>query len=218
LYPIDTIKMAIIQPRLDSITEDTISLTELLAWGASIKPLAALAHVGEGEYVPGEHCRFCRARHACRARADANLALEGFKKMKPPLISDVEVAEILAKAQDLAKWVADLEEYALAQCLSGTELPGWKAVEGRGSRQYRDLDEAFAALVASGVEEAVLYERRPLTVAAVEKVLGKARYRELLEPHVEMRPGKPTLVPATDKREAITRSTAADDFSPVTED
>ncbi len=219
LYPIDTIQMAIIQPRLDAIWEDTMSLADLLAWGESIKPVAAQAFAGEGEFNAGEHCRFCRARKTCRARADAHTALEDFHKMVPPLISDMEVGQILTRAKDLAKWVSDLEEYALAQCLSGGEIPGWKAVEGRSQRQFIDVDSAFAHLQQNGIAEAVLYERKPLTAPAVEKVLGKADFRTLLVEtgHVNQVPGKPTLALATDKREAITRNTAEDDFKTVEE-
>ncbi|WDL96904.1 DUF2800 domain-containing protein [Alicyclobacillus sp. ALC3] len=217
LHKIDRVQMAIIQPRLDSISEETLTLEELLEWGDSIRPLAKLAWEGKGEFQPGDHCKFCRARATCAARAEYHLSLEGFHAMKPPLISAADVGQILERARNLASWVKDLEDYALQEALTGAEIPGWKAVEGRGSRQYRDLDEAFQALIKSGIEEAMLYERKPLTVPNVEKLLGKQRYRELLEPYVVNQPGKPTLVPETDKRQATTRDTAADDFAPVTE-
>ena len=212
LYPIERIHMAIIQPRLDAISEDEISISELLAWGESIKPRAQKAYNGEGEFVPGDHCRFCRAKAVCRARAEVHTALEDFRQMKPPLISDAEVGEILVRAQNLAAWVSDLQGYALSTCLSGREIPGWKAVEGRGSRQYTDLDDAFKVLLDNGIEEAMLYERKPLTPPNVEKLLGKAKFKELLSAYVETKPGKPTLVQASDKREAVTRSSVAEDF------
>jgi len=211
LYPITEIHTAIVQPRLESISEETISVDELLAWGESIKPIAEMAYRGEGEFNAGEHCRFCRAKSVCRARSEQYLALEAFGQAKPPLITDSEVGEILRRAKALAEWVTDLEEYALQQCLAGNQIPGWKAVEGRGSRQYVDLDAAFKALIDAGVDEAVLYERKPLSVAQLEKVLGKAQYRQLLEEPglVRKEPGKPTLVPESDKRPAITAKITA---------
>lgn len=215
LYPIQRVHMAIVQPRLDSISEDTISLDELLAWGESIKPIAQQAYDGEGEFNPGDHCRFCRAKAVCRARAEAQTALEVFSGLKPPLISDAEVGQLLERGRNLAAWLKDLEEYALSRCLEGGEIPGWKVVEGRSSRQYVDQDAAFKALMEAGIDEAVLYERKPLSVAQLEKVLGKAEYRRLLEEpgHVKVEPGKPTLVPISDKREAITNHiTAAEAF------
>lgn len=214
LFDIHTVKMAIIQPRLDEISEDAMPVEELIAWGESIKPIAQLAFKGEGDYSPGDHCRFCKAKSVCRARADAHTALEDFKQMKPPILSNEEVGSILLRAQQLASWVSDLEDYALQQCLSGAGIAGWKAVEGRGSRQYVNQDAAFKVLTENGMDEVMLYERKPLTVPNVEKLLGKAKYKELLVEggHVINQPGKPTLAPANDKREAITRTTAQDDF------
>lgn len=214
LYPIKTIHLAIIQPRLNSISEFTISLEELLAWGEEIKPIAQKAFAGEGEFVPGEHCKFCRAKAQCRARAEQYTALEDFKMLKPPLISNEEVGQILERAEHLDAWVKALKEYALAEVLKGHEIPGWKAVEGRGSRSYVDQDAAFAHLKANGIDEAMLFERVPLTVSKIEKVLKKADYVSLLEEpgYVVKSPGKPTLAKLNDKRKAITPD-AASDFS-----
>lgn len=212
LYAINTVKMAIVQPRLDNVSEYEMSLLDLLAWAESIKPIAAQAFAGEGEFTPGEHCRFCRAKALCRARADFNTALEDFTDKKPPVLSNAEVGELLQRGQDLVKWLSDLQDYALRECLAGNEIPGWKAVEGRGSRQYKDVDAAFRLLIEKGIDEAMLYQRVPLTVANVEKLLGKTKYKQWLSDYVEMKPGKPTLVPSEDKREAITRPTAVDDF------
>ncbi|QIC08181.1 DUF2800 domain-containing protein [Brevibacillus sp. 7WMA2] len=212
LYPIKNIQLAIVQPRLNNISEYTLSAEELLAWGESIKPIAQTAFAGKGEFIPGEHCRFCRAKALCRAQLEQYTALEDFKQMKPPLISNEEVGQILKTGKNLAAWVKALEEYALSESLKGTEILGWKAVEGRGSRQFIDQDVAFKALTEGGIEEVMLYERKPLTVPAVEKLLGKAKYKELLANHVIVNPGKPTLVEFSDSREAISRPSASDDF------
>jgi hypothetical protein len=214
LYPIETVKVVIVQPRLDSISEDTIPVSDLLAWGESIKPIAAKAFAGEGEFVPGDHCRFCRAKATCRARSEQYSALGDFKGMKPPLISNDEVGAILEKASGLVSWAKALQGYALKEVLSGKPISGWKAVHGRGSRNYVDQDVAFKHLTDNGIEEAMLYERKPLTVPAVEKILKGKQYAELLEDpgHVVKSQGSPTLVPESDTRQAITRSSAQDDF------
>lgn len=215
LYPIQTIHLAIIQPRLNSISEFTLTIEELLAWGESIKPTAQKAFNGEGDFTPGEHCKFCRAKAQCRARADQYTALEDFKMLKPPLLSNEEVGQILEKAEALDAWVKALKEFALAECLKGKEVAGWKAVEGRGSRSYVNQDEAFAHLKANGIDEAMLFERVPLTVSKIEKVLKKEAYRSLLEEagHVVKSAGKPTLAPISDKRQALGAPDAASDFS-----
>lgn len=205
LYPITKVKLAIIQPRLNSISEFELTAHELLQWGEDIKPIAQKAFAGEGDFVPGEHCKFCRAKAQCRARSEQYSALADFTAFKPPLLSDEEVGQLLEKGQHIEAWLKALQEYALGECLKGNEIPGWKAVEGRGSRSYVDLDKAFSHLKENGVEEALLYERVPLTVAKIEKVLKKQQYTELLvEPGlVKKSSGKPTLALASDKREAV---------------
>jgi hypothetical protein len=215
LYPIKHVHLAIVQPRLDSISEWSLTIGELLAWGEEIKPIAQKAFNGEGDFVPGEHCKFCPAKALCRARSEQYTALDDFKQMKPPLISNDEVGEILERAQHLESWVKALKDYALTESLLGKEIPGWKAVEGRGSRDYVDLDKAFAYLKENGIDEAILYERQPLTAAKIEKVLKKEQYRTLLEEPglVVKSAGKPTLAPANDKRKAITNAPkASEDF------
>lgn len=204
LYLIETVKMNIVQPRLNSISEWEISINDLLYWATNtVMGGAEKAWAGKGEFVPGEHCRFCRAKALCRARSEFNTAIEESYPSKPPLISNEEVGQLLIKARDLAKWVKDLEEYALAECLAGNEIPGWKAVEGRSVRQFTDTDAAFKVLIDAGYDEAVLYERKPITLSATEKLVGKKKFIELLTQYVDKPPGKPTLVLESDKREPI---------------
>lgn len=219
LYAIDTVHLAIIQPRLDSISEWQISREELLSWGNSVvKPKAALADAGKGVFDPGAWCRFCRAKAQCRAYTDKFLSLEkdfGAPAKKPDLLTDEEIGKVLSVAKDLETWYKAVKEYALSACLAGKDVPGWKAVEGRGSRDYVDIDKAFAYLQEHGIAEALLYDRVPLTAAKVEKALGKKQYDELLSETglVEKHPGKPTLAPEKDKRHAITIAPdASEDF------
>lgn len=207
LYSIETVHMSIVQPKVwDDPSEWSISAAELLAWGESIKPIARAAFNGEGDYTPGPHCGFCRARDTCRARVDLLLSAGDLAPMKPPLITWAEVGDVLRRAEGIVSWYNGLKALALKEVLNGTEVTGWKAVEGRGSRDYADLDTAFKYLQENGIDEAVLYERRPLTPPNLEKALGKKQYKELLEEpgHVIKHPGAPTLAPADDKRPAFT--------------
>lgn len=212
LYPIKTVKLAIIQPRLNSISEFELTIEDLLAWGESIKPFAEKAFKGEGDFVPGEHCKFCRAKAQCRARAEEFSALADFVSLKPPLLTDEEVGQMLERGQHVESWIKALKEYALGQCLKGNEIAGWKVVEGRGSRDYVDMDKAFAYLKENGIDEALLYDRVPLTVAKIEKVLKKKEFDSLLvEPGLIVKStGKPTLAPASDKRKSVSPDAAAD--------
>lgn len=217
LYPISRIHMAIIQPRLDNISEWECTLNDLLKFGQRVSERAALAAKGAGDFCPGEkQCRFCRAKQQCRARADHNvrMAFSPDKGKMPPLITNEEVGRYLSEGEDVAKWLSDLKEWALAECLAGKQVPGWKAVEGRGSRDWTDMDAAFEKLTKSGVtEEAMLWEKKPLTLAQVEKMVGKKDFQDAVGEFVVKKPGKPALVKESDKREAITnRVTAAEAF------
>ena len=207
IYDVKTIAMVIIQPRLSvnpSVWEEPVE--DLIRFGEYVKERAAMAAKGLGDFCPGEEqCRFCRARQQCRARADYNIQMAfGALGQMPPLITDAEVGEYLEKGEDVAKWLKDLQEYALTTCLSGGDIPGYKAVEGRGSRDWTDQDAAFKALQESGIPEEMMYERKALTLAALEKVVGKKAFTETVGDYIEKKPGKPALVKASDKRPAIT--------------
>ena len=217
--------MTIDQPRLqDEPSTETITVEDLRAWGESIKPAAAKAYMGLGEFCPGEHCRFCRGKAQCKARADINTALEEFKDCvpqngeKPPLfgqgvLTDEEIGDLLIRGKELVAWYKDLEEYALNALLNGGTIPGWKAVAGRSNRTFTDTDAAIAAVIAAGYDEALVYERKPKTLTELEKLMGKTEFAAKVGEFVVKPLGKPTLAPITDKREPY--SPAAADFAEV---
>ena len=213
LYRVDRIRMSIVQPRLpDGITEWEIPLEKLLETGEWIRERAQLAWKGEGEYHPDEKtCRFCRAKSRCRARTEKNLelAFAPAKGKLPPLISNEEMGEYLLQGQDVAKWLSDLQDCALQECLAGRDVPGWKAVEGRSTRKWTDMDAAFGRLIESGINAAVLWERKPVTLAQIEKIVGKKDFAECVGEYVVKEPGKPALVQESDNRPAITSRVAA---------
>jgi hypothetical protein len=217
LYDIQTVKMTIVQPRLDNISTEELSSKELLTWGSeTVKPIADLAFEGKGEFVAGEHCRFCRARYTCRARAEANLELAKYDFQDPPLLEDEEIPEILGRADDLARWAKDIQTYALEQARDhGKKWPGWKLVEGRSNRKYVDGDAVAGALREAGYDEETIFEKVLLGITKMEKALGKKKFAELLEDAdlVVKPPGRPTLVPESDKRPEINSTASAiEDF------
>ena len=214
LFPIEFVTLTIIQPRLDSISSWTLPVADLRDWGESIKETAQIAFAGEGDPCPGDWCRFCRAKALCRARAEfAQEPYDAVQGCKPPLITDEAVGEFLKRADVIKKWITDLEDYALKTLLSGGEIPGWKAVEGRSVRAFSDAEAAFQKLINTGTNEALLYERKPLSLASVEKIIGKKDFAALLGDYIITPPGKPALAAESDKRPAIQRNSAADDFA-----
>lgn len=202
LYDIRNVTLHIVQPRTeDGNSSWSLSREALEKWGESIIPTARLAWEGGGEFSCGDHCRFCRAKATCRARAEHILSEAEFSAVPPELLSDDELGKILERARLYANWLSDIEEYALNEILSGRTVTGFKAVEGRSNRQITDLDSAFTALKDSGIEEAMLYERKPLGLTELEKLVGgRKKLSELIGKYIEKPQGRPTLVPADDKR------------------
>ena len=215
LYDIDTVRISIVQPRLSSEADTwELGVPELLAFGEKVKQSAALAIKGEGDFVPGEsQCRFCRAKCQCRARAEENVKLAFFTDKQPLLMSNEEIGEYLRQGADVARWLKDLQDYALSECLAGREVAGWKAVEGRGTREWSDQEKAFTSLTEAGISQTMLFETLPLSLAKIEKMIGKKGFESTVGEYVIKTPGKPTLVPESDKRPAVSnRMTAAEVF------
>lgn len=209
IYDIDTIQMTIYQPRQNNLSTYSLSKADLYQWADEVlKPAAELAFAGDGNFLCGEWCGFCKAKHECRARAEANLELAKYEFKLPPLLTDEEVEDILSKADTLTAWAADIKEYALQQALSGKEWTGWKLVEGRSNRRYVNDDAVAAAVRDAGYDP---YEQKLLGVTAMQKLLGKSRFEEILAGLIEKPQGKPTLVPESDKRPAM--NNAKSDFS-----
>lgn len=202
LYDIQNVKMTIIQPRLDNISTDEIAADDLLKWAEEVlKPIAELAFKGEGEFSAGDHCTFCRAKAVCRARAEKNLELAKYEFKEPNTLDNLEIADILSKADELISWAKDVQEYALEQALKGEVYPGFKVVEGRSNRRYTDTEKVAEILLANDYLEEEIYKPKELQgISNMEKVVGKKKLVELVGDYIEKPQGKPVLVPVSDKR------------------
>lgn len=201
LYSIENVFLHIVQPRTSEGSSSwEISVNDLTEWGESVKPIADLVYNGGGEFKSGDWCHFCKAKATCRARAESFFSLEDTAKMPKELLSDSEISEVLIKARTLKNWVTDIENYAINAILSGTDISGWKVVEGRSNRKISDVDSAFEVLKANGYDEALLYERNPIGITDLEKLVTKKKLDELIGDKIVKPQGKPTLAPADDKR------------------
>lgn len=205
LYDIKNVRMTIYQPRLSGVqSSDEITTEELLAWAENVvKPTAALAFEGSGEFAPSEEaCKFCRAKETCKARYEKNLAL--FDEAEDPLLITVEeAAAVLEKAADIRAWLTDLENLVQSTLLSGEPVTGWKIVEGRSNRKFSDDLKVAEAMKAAGYDEALLYEKKLITLTQMEKDFGKKKVAEVLGSLIIKPQGKPTLAPESDKRPAF---------------
>ena len=219
--------LVIVQPHAGGVKRWDTTVAAILQWGKDTAgPAARRAQVAEDPACPGDWCRFCRGKPQCSAWASKMLEVGRQYEQAPAagssaipegysgrLRTDEEVGAALAAGAGLVAWYKDLEAYALLACLNGKEIPGYKAVAGRGSREWTDLDTAFKTLQERGVAEAMLWERKPVTAPALEKALGKKAFAEVSDGLVRKEPGKPTLVPASDKRPPYNAAAVA--FSPT---
>ena len=214
LYDITEVAVTIYQPRRANISTWHVTVAELEAWAEQVvKPTAALAARGNGEFVPGEWCRFCKLNPTCRTRAEANLALARHEFAPPAELDDAEIAAVLVQLPQLKAWAADVEAYALSLAVNqGKTWSGFKLVEGRSIRKYTDEAAVAQAAEAAGVD---VWDRKLKTITALEKQLGKKRFTELLGDLVVKPAGKPALVPESDKRPALTLGDAANEFTPI---
>lgn len=213
LYDITEVAMTIYQPRRENVSTWTISVDELREWAeTTLRPKADLAFKGEGEYTPGAWCQFCKAAVKCRARAASKLKLAQYEFARPPLLTDTEIGDILSQLDDLTRWANEIVAYAQDAAINhGKEWPGFKLVESRTIRKYTDEEAVAHAAAAAGYHD--IYRKSLIPITEMEKLMGKQTFKEVLGGLVIKPAGKPTLVPASDKRPAITSLGADHDFN-----
>lgn len=209
IYEFAKVEMCIFQPRINNISESVETVEELIRWGNGvIIPAAKLAFEGKGQFCAGDHCRFCKLRNKCKCLADYCLEtvkdefedLDG--KLDKSLLAPEDIAMIIGRMKTVQNWLKDVESYAINGVLDGTlEVPGYKVVEGRSNRVYADQDKVVDTLVTNGYPESALFEKKLLTITAMEKAVGKKNFNTLLADLIEKPKGKPTIVPLSDKRE-----------------
>lgn len=218
LYDIKEVYMTIFQPRRENISTWTISVEELKSWAENeLKPKAQMAINGEGDYLPGEWCTFCRAAVKCRARAEEKLKLAQSEFKLPPLLTDMEIEEILHKLPDLTKWANEILAYATDAAINhGKQWSGFKVVEGRSNRKYKDEDAVANAAKANGYKD--IYHQSLITITEMQKLMGKKQFEKILGDLIYKPPGKPTLVPISDKRAAMNISNAKSEFNEIEEE
>ncbi|MCR4719735.1 MAG: DUF2800 domain-containing protein [Firmicutes bacterium] len=215
LYDIDEVSMTIYQPRRENISTWTIDAKALYDWAENtLKPKAELAFKGEGDYCSGDWCTFCKAKVNCRARAEEKLKLAQYEFKLPPLLTDDEIEEILTKLDDLTKWANEITAYAQDAALNhGKQWHGFKVVEGRSNRKYADEGAVIEAAQAAGYKD--IFKTSLITITEMEKLMGKQNFADILGALIIKPPGKPTLVPITDKRPAITKEKPENEFDEI---
>lgn len=210
LYDIEKVILTIIQPRLDSISTYETTAAELLEWGEKkVRPAAEETLKDDAKCVAGEWCRFCKVKAVCRARKDAMTELAKMEFSDPRLLEDYEIGEVLRLADQLTAWAGDVKEYAQEEAEKGKKWDGWKLVEGRSNRKYSNEAKVAETLKEAGYNEALLYEKKLYGITSMEKIVGKKPLAELCGSLIIKPPGKPVLVPESDKRPEINSADSA---------
>ena len=212
IYDITAVSMTIYQPRRENVSTHTVFKESLYQWADEVlQPLAQLAFDGSGEYCCGDWCRFCRAAVKCRTRAEEKLKLTQLEFALPPLLADTEIEDILAKLDELTAWASDIRAYALEAAIHhGKQWNGFKLVSGRSNRKYASEEKVGETVKAAGYHD--IYRQSLITITEMERLMGKQKFNEILGGLIEKPPGKPSLVPLSDKRPAINASSAKIDF------
>ena len=207
LFDFRKVRTVIIQPRLDNVSEETVSRKELLKWGEkTLKPKAEEAFSGDGMFAAGDHCRFCAARYLCRERAATAMKVFEYGFETPDMISSKEIPGILSALPVAKQWISDIESYAYQQATSGIEVPGYKLVRGRKTRHWKNEEEFVEECIRAGYSADTYSEVKLRSPAQMQKALGKKEYDAVLSELVVETEGVLTLVPESDKRPAADSS------------
>lgn len=216
-FDITTIRLHIVQPRLDHISVWEISAEDLRAWGEDVvKPKAIQAYAGEGEQIAGDHCRWCKAKARCKAFADKNLEVAKHEFAYPHLLSDQELIDAFKMMPSIQDWLTTVSEYLHAEALKGKKWPDFKLVEGRSNRVWKNDIEVATKLEAEGYQESQICNIKLKGIGDIEKLLGKKDFPVILDGLVIKPQGKPSLVPDTDRRPALGIVKAQSDFEDIT--
>lgn len=214
-YRIDRVRMTIVQPRIDNLSEFEMSIPDLLKWADEVlRPKAVEAFSDHGIQNPGEWCQFCKVKCGCKALAEKCTSIAQGNP-DPGLITPKKMAaDILPWLAIIKSWVSSMEDYTLQQALAGVSYPGYKLVEGRSNRKITDDKAVIALLSKEGYDESEYMKPAVLCgIGDLEKLVGKKRLAVLCADYITKPQGKPTLTTSDDKRPAY--NAAADDFNDI---
>lgn len=214
MYDIHTVELHIVQPRIDNISTWSLPVKELLEWAENeVKPKAKMAFNGEGELQAGDWCKFCKVKARCRALYQKTVEVAKMDFQEPPLLTDDEMAAVLASAPAIQEWLSSVLDYATDEAATkGKIWPGFKLVEGRSQRKWSNEEEVAQTLIANGYSEDEMYNMKLKGISEIEKLVGKKNFSTVLGGLVVKPQGKPTLVPESDKRPSIGAEDAINDF------
>lgn len=213
LYNIETIKLTVYQPRINNTSSYEVTKANLLRWAREVlRPTALKAYAGEGEFIPGEHCKFCRVKPTCLAHARFNLALAR-REFEVTQLEDPQIVKIFLYSDMIKNWLTSLEKYVLSESIKGRQFPGLKLVQGRSQRKYTNEEAIIKGLEEAGYDTDALYKKKLIGITEMGKKIKKTDFDAIIAPNLFKPPGAPTVVTLDDKRPAFdANADAAGDF------
>lgn len=210
---ITNLKLVIIQPRLDHVSEFDISWADLNAWITNkVKPAAQAALSGAGELIAGKHCKFCKVKGRCRALADEALKIAKHEFAAPTLLSPKELSQILQESELYEDWLTSVKAEALRLLCNGTEVPGYMAAQRLGNRTWANPEEV-REILEFAFDPEVFLETKVKTVAQIEKAIGKKDFARLLADKTVRPSGGPSLSVFDPKKTPYTGTSAVEEFA-----
>lgn len=220
-----TCEIVIVQPRAagEKIKRWETSIEALESWGRDVLLPGALATENvSAQPAPGQHCAqyFCSAKPFCpalrkKALEAANIPVGKDNwptEVKPKLPPVANMSpEQLARALDLADLVEPWLKAVKEAAFDAESLPGWKKVEGRGTRYWGLKDNEVLAKLTKYRSD--VYDTKLKSVSQMEKMIKAAggNPKAELEGLIEVKKGV-VLARESDPRPAITQ---ADPFGGV---
>lgn len=224
LADIDTVTVVIVQPRLNHVSEWTISTEDLEAKRDEIRLGASACFSLIGKRIPAKEftpslkgCRFCKGRYTCRALAKFALTTAGIELLKGNTcsIDNTELAKCMSQLDLIEEWVSAIREKVQAELLAGREVNGYKLVMGReGMRKWTSDTDAAKTMLEEGLGTCEIYEQKLISPAKAEKFTKSHRLDEAqwarIAGLITRSEGKPVVAPADDKRPSYSPMTASD--------
>lgn len=213
MYDIHTVRLTVAQPRRNHFDSWDISATELRNWGENtVKPRAEMAYAGEGKQVPGDWCKFCKIKPKCRALTNVSLELAKHDFAEPLTLTDEEILGVYEMSNVLSDWLKSVNTYVLDRAIEGKDWKGYKLVEGRSTRKWNNQEKVIETLKKNKFKEEDFTTKKLAGIVAIEKLVSKDKFDEMLGEYISKPQGAPTVVKDSDKRPAFGYEQAVLDF------
>lgn len=191
---VDEVEVIIVQP--PQVKRWVTSLDRVRRFEAELILAVRAAQQPDAPLSVGDHCRWCAAKSICPL---VNGAVERAKRENIKAVNIDRLTEALASIDLLEGWIKDAREMAKELLEAGVDVPGWKLVPKRATRQWANEQTALTALTEAGCSAEELTELK--SPAQVEKVLKKHKLTMPEGLIVAVSSGD-TLAPADDPRPA----------------